>query len=117
MFPFGHGLSYTTFEYGDAIVADGKLSVSVTNTGSVDGEEVVQLYVKSVADVDGPIKSLRGFKRVPVKAGETVTVEIPFEIDLFNPATGKMEAAEGEYIVYYGGTSDESKLKSVSYVL
>jgi len=117
LFPFGHGLSYTTFEYGDAALSDGVLTVPVTNTGSLDGEEVVQVYVKSVADVDGPIKSLRGFKRVPVKAGETVNVEVPFEIDLFNPETGKMEASAGEYLVYYGGSSDESKLKVISYNL
>lgn len=115
LFPFGHGLSYTTFEYGDAVVSDGLLTVPVTNTGSVNGEEVVQVYVKSVADVDGPTKSLRGFRRVPIKVGETVNVEIPFEIDLFNPATGKMETSDGEYLIYYGGSSDESRLKVIPY--
>ena len=92
-FPFGFGLSYTTFEYGDAQVADGVITIPVTNAGAMDGDEVVQVYVKAVADVDGPIKSLRGFERVNIKAGETVSVEIPFKADLFNPATGNMEQA------------------------
>ena len=114
LFPFGHGLSYTTFEYGDAQVADGVITIPVTNSGKMDGDEVVQVYVKAVADVDGPVRSLRGFERVNIKAGETVSVEIPFKADLFNPATGNMEQAEGEYIVYYGGTSDLAGLKQIT---
>ena len=114
LFAFGHGLSYTTFAYGEAQVADGIIRIPVTNTGSMDGDEVVQVYVKSVADVDGPAKSLRGFERVNIKAGETVVVELPFEADLFNPATGKIEQAPGEHIVYYGGTSDDAGLKQMT---
>ena len=114
LFPFGHGLSYTTFAYGDAQLEGDTIKIPVTNTGSMDGDEVVQVYVKSVADVDGPAKSLRGFERVNIKAGETVMVELPFEADLFNPATGKIEQAPGEYIVYYGGTSDDAGLKQMT---
>jgi beta-glucosidase len=114
LFPFGHGLSYTTFVYGDAQFEDGTIRIPVTNTGSMDGDEVVQVYVKSVADVDGPAKSLRGFERVNIKAGETVMVELPFKADLFNPATGKIEQAPGEHIVYYGGTSDDAGLKQMT---
>ena len=114
LFPFGHGLSYTTFVYGDAQFEDGTIRIPVTNTGSMDGDEVIQVYVKSVADVDGPAKSLRGFERVNIKAGETVMVEIPFKADLFNPATGKIEQAPGEHIVYYGGTSDDAGLKQMT---
>ena len=114
LFPFGHGLSYTTFVYGDAQFEDGTIRIPVTNTGSMDGDEVVQVYVKSVADVDGPAKSLRGFERVSIKAGETVMVELPFKADLFNPATGKIEQAPGEHIVYYGGTSDDAGLKQMT---
>ena len=117
LFPFGHGLSYTTFEYGDAQVADGVITIPVTNAGAMAGDEVVQVYVKAVADVDGPIKSLRGFERVNIKAGETVSVEIPFKADLFNPATGKMEQTSGDYIIYYGGTSDEAGLKQITVTL
>ena len=60
--------------------------------------------------------SLRGFKRVSIKARKKAVVEIPMSadnIDLFNPDTGKLEAAAGEYIIYYGGTSDISKLRKL----
>ena len=114
LFAFGHGLSYTTFAYGDAVVENRTIRIPVTNTGSMDGDEVVQVYVKSVADIDGPAKSLRGFERVNIKVGETVFVELPFEADLFNPATGKIEQAPGEHIVYYGGTSDDAGLKQMT---
>ena len=114
LFAFGHGLSYTTFAYGDAVVENGTIRIPVTNTGSMDGDEVVQVYVKSVADIDGPAKSLRGFERANIKVGETVFVELPFEADLFNPATGKIEQAPGEHIVYYGGTSDDAGLKQMT---
>ena len=78
LYPFGHGLSYTTFEYSGLKVKkeDGgcKVSFDLTNTGARDGEEVVQLYVKFAGD-DAAMR-LRGFDRVPVKKGETVNVEI-----------------------------------------
>ncbi len=116
LFAFGHGLSYSEFVYGKARLSDGVLRIPVTNASDVDGEEVVQVYVKSLADTEGPSKSLRGFRRVAVKAGETVTVEIPMsaeDIDLFDPSTGKMGASAGKYIIYYGGTSDEDGLKTL----
>ena len=116
LFSFGHGLSYSEFRYGKARLVDSVLRIPVTNVSDVDGEEVVQVYVKSLADPEGPVKSLRGFKRVAVKAGETVTVEIPMseeDIDLFDPATGKMGASSGKYVIYYGGTSAEEGLKTL----
>ena len=116
LFAFGHGLSYSEFRYGKARLVDSVLRIPVTNVSDVDGEEVVQVYVKSLADPEGPVKSLRGFKRVAVKAGETVTVEIPMseeDIDLFDPATGKMGASSGKYVIYYGGTSAEEGLKTL----
>lgn len=117
LFAFGHGLSYSEFKYGKARLRDGVLNVPVTNLSDVDGDEVVQVYVKAAADAEGPSKSLRGFRRVHVKAGETVTVQIPLskdDIDLFDPATGKMGAASGKYIVYYGGSSDDACLKTLT---
>lgn len=112
LFAFGHGLSYTTFKYGKARYADGILTVPVTNKGRRDGDEVVQVYVKRTSDAEGPSKSLRGFKRVAIKAGETVNVRIPLgkdNLDLFNPATGNMEYVPGEYQIFYGGASDNLK--------
>ena len=82
LYPFGHGLSYTTFRYGNARVSDKrvgakdavKISVDVTNTGDMDGDEVVQLYL-SHPDVDGaPIRALRGFERIRLAKGRTKTV-------------------------------------------
>ncbi len=83
LYPFGYGLSYTSYSYsevslnkssfarGEEIVA----SVDVTNSGSVDGEEIVQLYVRDrVGDVTRPVKELKGFQKVRIKKGETVTV-------------------------------------------
>lgn len=116
LFAFGHGLSFTKFKYRRARLSDGVLRIKVKNTGDMDGDEVVQVYVKKADDTDGPVMSLRGFKRVSVKAGKKAVVEIPMSaenIDLFNPETGKMEAASGKYIVYYGGTSDMSKLRKL----
>ena len=120
LFPFGHGLSYSEFAYGEAVLAEDMLSIPVTNTSKTDGDEVVQVYLRRNDDVDGPIKSLRGFRRVHIKAGETVVVEIPMapeDIDLFNPATGTFDNPSGTYMLYYGGTSDESRLKTLEFSL
>lgn len=102
----------------EAVLEDGILRIPVSNVSAVDGDEVVQVYVKAVADTEGPAKSLRGFRRVHIKAGESVVVEIPMgaeDIDLFNPETGKMEGAPGEYVAYYGGTSDEDRLNTLKF--
>ena len=116
LFPFGHGLSFSKFKYRRAKVKNDILKIRVRNASRFDGDEVVQVYIKKADDVDGPLMSLRGFKRVNIRARKTAVVEIPLSaenIDLFNPETGKMEAASGEYIIYYGGTSDISKLRKL----
>jgi beta-glucosidase len=86
LYPFGYGLSYTTFAYSklrtstSRLAKDGQVTVSVNvrNTGQRDGQEVVQLYVKHVGSkVERPIEELKGFQRVALKAGETKTVQIP----------------------------------------
>lgn len=118
LFPFGHGLSYSEFSYGEAVLADGVLSVPVTNVSKVDGDEVVQVYLRRNDDENGPLKSLRGFRRVHVKAGETVVVNIPMapeNIDLFNPATGTFDSPSGTHTLYYGGTSDTSRLRTLEF--
>ncbi|MBR2609346.1 MAG: glycoside hydrolase family 3 C-terminal domain-containing protein [Bacteroidales bacterium] len=118
LFPFGHGLSYSEFSYGEAVLADGMLSIPVTNISETDGDEVVQVYVRRDDDVNGPVKSLRGFRRVHVKAGETVIVDIPMspeDIDLFNPATGTFDSPSGTHTLYYGGTSDTSRLRTLEF--
>ena len=116
---FGHGLSYTTFEYGKAKVKNGKLIIPVKNTGSVTGEEVVQLYIRKPDDAAGPIKTLRGFERVTVAPGKTVKVEIPLTDETFNwwdETTQNVNPVHGTYELLYGGSSSDEALTAVSYI-
>ena len=92
MFPFGHGLSYTTFQYSNAKLSatefddiDGlTVSVDVTNTGSMAGKEIVQVYVRDgKATVQRPPKELKGFAKVELQPGETKTVTIPLDFRAF----------------------------------
>ena len=123
LYPFGHGLSYTTFKFGKAQIAktangDKVLVINVRNTGKCDGEEVVQLYISRSDDSEGPIKTLRGFKRIALKAGEETQVSIPLSNETFlwwNPESGRMNPMEGEYTLHYGNTSDSKSLKTIKY--
>lgn len=116
LFPFGHGLSYTTFDIGapkyDAKA--GTVSVTVSNTGSRSGDEVVQIYIRNTADTDGPIKTLRAYKRVQLKAGEKQTVAIDFPRERFegwDAATNTMRVVPGKYEIMAGNSSDDKCLK------
>ena len=118
LFPFGHGLSYTTFVYGKAEVKDGCLLVSVTNTGSMDGDEVVQLYLNRPDDANGPRKTLRAFKRVHIPTGATRTVSLPLTEETFNwwdTATNTVHPLKGSYKLLYGGSSDDRTLQTMMY--
>ena len=120
LYAFGYGLSYTTFSYGDAKTS-GKaknmtVTVPVTNTGKIDGDEVIQVYVKSLDDAGAPIKSLAGFARVNIAAGETKTVTIDLNKDAFSSydeATDGLKFRPGNYRILYGGSSLDSDLKSL----
>ena len=119
LYPFGYGLSYTTFKIGNekltaAADGTGSLSVDVTNTGSREGTEVVQLYVRDKADTEGPLKSLRGFQRVTLKAGETKTVTIPLTrktFELWDGVTSTMRTKAGNYEVMCGRSSADNDMK------
>ena len=119
LYPFGYGLSYTTFKIGNekltaAADGTGSLSVDVTNTGSREGTEVVQLYVRDKADTEGPLKSLRGFLRVTLKAGETKTVTIPLTrktFELWDGVTSTMRTKAGNYEVMCGRSSADNDMK------
>ncbi len=121
-FAFGHGLSYTTFKFGKGKVVksvDGtEFVVKVKNTGKRDGDNVVQLYVSRPDDAEGPIKTLRGYKRVSLKAGEAEEVRIPIDEETFlwwNSESGRMNPMAGEYVLHYGDTSDDAGLKQIKY--
>ncbi|MBQ8674071.1 MAG: glycoside hydrolase family 3 C-terminal domain-containing protein [Bacteroides sp.] len=118
LFPFGHGLSYTTFTYGKARVENGQLIVPVTNSGSKDGEEVVQLYLQRPDDKEGPVKTLRGFRRVAIPAGESREVSFALDAELFNwwdTASNTVRPLQGNYLLLYGGSSDSAALSAVEY--
>ena len=118
LFPFGFGLSYTSFEYGSAEVKKGKVIIPVTNAGSTDAEEIVQLYVSRPSDTEGPLKTLRGFTRVAIAAGETVKVELPLTDETFmawDEDAQRMVPQKGEWLLMYGGSS--GSLKSVAHRL
>ena len=128
LFPFGYGLSYTTFAVGDArlnksVICPGEsavISVPVSDTGKRAGTEVVQIYIRKTDDVGGPLKTLRGFRRVDLAPGQTKTVSIelpPSGFEFFDAESGKMKISSGEYEVYYGTSSDNKDLKSVRLII
>ena len=96
----------------------GKLEVPVTNTGGCDADEVVQLYVRRPADAEGPLKSLRGFRRVSIPAGQTVTVSFPLNAETFlswSPEAGDMVPMKGQWELLVGGSSADQALQRVAY--
>ncbi len=111
-YPFGYGLSYTSFSLDNLLLSQNEngieVSVNVKNTGAVDGDEVVQVYVSSENKTeDRPVKLLKGFKRVSVKAGEEQTLKIlvdPEDIMFYDTQSGEMKP-DKEYSVYVGTDS------------
>ena len=120
LFPYGFGLSYTEFSLSEARFSSDENNViascKVKNTGNVDGEQVVQMYAGfSNSRVDRPVKILRGFKRVALKAGEEkeVTISCPKEkLMWYNPETSAWELEHMEYEIYIGFSSDNKDLAS-----
>ncbi|MBQ9081706.1 MAG: glycoside hydrolase family 3 C-terminal domain-containing protein, partial [Clostridia bacterium] len=114
-YPFGFGLSYTTFEYSDLTVDEKGATFTITNTGSVDGAEVAQVYVgKKDTDIIRPKKELKGFTKVFLKAGESKTVTVPFDDKAFryyNVDTLNWEIEGGEYQVYVAASVADVKLE------
>jgi beta-glucosidase len=122
LFPFGYGLSYTTFSY-DKVVLDKsevtagqtlKLTVPVTNVGKRDGEEVVQVYLKKQGDAEGPVKTLRAFKRVFIPAGQTTNIEFDLkdkELEWWDEQTNTVRVCSGTYDIMVGGSSEDESLR------
>ena len=121
LFAFGYGQSYTTFAIGDATIegqgGSYKVSVPVTNSGQRNGTEIVQLYIRNTADQDGPLKSLRGFQRVDVKAGQSATATIaltPESFEFWDAETNTMRTKPGTYEILYGNSSLDKDLKRLT---
>ena len=122
LFSFGYGLSYTTFSYGKVVldrseVTAGqtlKLTVPVTNTGKRGGEEVVQVYLKKQGDAEGPVKTLRAFKRVFIPAGQTTNIEFDLkdkELEWWDEQTNTVRVCSGTYDIMVGGSSEDESLR------
>lgn len=120
LYPFGYGLSYTTFKYGDVVLdatemsSTGKISASVevANTGDMDGEEIVQLYIHDmIRSTTPPVRELKGFCRVSLRKGEKTTVSFSIDVDLlkFYNADLQLVAEPGEFEVMIGGNSRDVK--------
>ena len=115
LFAFGHGLSYTTFEYGEASCSksgDGyKVTLNVTNTGAREGKEIVQLYISDEeSSLERPVKELKGFKKVALAAGETkkVTFEITeVMLKFYDPAQKGWVLEKGKFTAHVGAASDD----------
>lgn len=121
LFPFGYGLSYTTFEYSELetkVSDDGvEVSINVTNTGSMEGEEIVQVYIRDkIASVTRPVKELKGFSKVSIRPGETVTLIFKLgraELGFYNNQ-GKYVVESGAYDIMAGGNSRDVLSQEVS---
>jgi beta-glucosidase len=122
LFPFGFGLSYTTFSIGTAEISRNKISkdgnveltIPVSNSGKRTGTEIIQVYVHKVNDTDGPLKTLKGFKRIELAAGKSgqAVVNLPSaSFEFFDRTSGKMAVTPGDYEIWYGSSSDVRDLK------
>ncbi len=130
-YAFGYGLSYTTFKVGKGKLSGksakaGKagtfctLSVPVTNTGKRDGTEIVQVYVKALDDAGAPIKALKGFQKLNLKAGETATAKISLDgeaFEYYNEAIDELSVKPGRYQILYGTSSLDKDLQSFDFVV
>ncbi|MEW4924866.1 beta-glucosidase BglX [Algibacter sp. 2305UL17-15] len=117
LYPFGHGLSYTNFEYSDVTLSANTIgfsdtlsaSATITNTGDYDGYEVVQLYVHDkVGSITRPVKELKGFEKIFLKKGESKTVSFDITVEdlKFYNAEMKFDVEPGEFEIAIKGTSD-----------
>ncbi len=124
-YPFGFGLSYTTFAYGQGKLSKSsvkagkgvKVTVPVQNTGNRAGTEVVQVYVKALDNPDAPIKALKGFQRVSIDPGKTASVTIDIAPDAFAYYDGNDGVAikPGKYQILYGSSSADADLQALDF--
>ncbi len=127
LYPFGYGLSYTKFEYGDLKLSSSQVkgnqaitaSITLTNSGKYDGSEVVQLYIRDlVGSVTRPVKELKGFQKIALKAGESKTVTFtitPEELKFYNSDL-KYDWEPGEFAIMVGGNSKDVKSAKINWI-
>ena len=116
LFPFGFGLSYTQFEIGKPTYSNNKVRVSVKNTGAKQGLETVQVYIRRLADKEGPLKSLRAYQQVSLNPGEskTLTIDLPrSSFEGWDAKTNTMRVVPGKYEVMVGNSSADQDLKKI----
>ena len=123
LYPFGYGLSYTTYEYSNLSLSSQRLgkgetltvSFDVTNSGERDGDEIVQLYTHAQSNIERPLKELKGFDRLQLKAGETKHVEISLshdQLSYYNTATNTFDVEEGTVDILVGASSADIRLQT-----
>ena len=127
LFAFGYGLSYTTFEIGEAQLTAGTadnalytINVPVSNVGHRDGTEVLQLYIRNLSDPESPLKTLRGFQRIDVKAGQTATATLTLSkksFEFWDAETNTVRTKPGSYEILYGNSSQDKDLKRLQVTL
>ena len=128
LYPFGYGLSYTTFTIGkgklsaSSMKANGKvtLTVPVTNTGSREGTETVQVYVKAFDYPEAPIKSLKGFQKLSLDAGQTATATITLDgesFEYYDESIDELSTRPGRYQILYGNSSLEKDLQMLPFTV
>lgn len=126
MYAFGYGLSYTTFNYGEGKLSkksikagsNVNITVPVTNTGNLAGEEIVQVYVKALDNPTAPIKSLKGFQKVNIQPGKTAKVKItltPEAFEYYDESIDELSVRPGKYQILYGSSSRDEDLKSLDF--
>ena len=116
LFPFGYGLSYTTFDISKPVFKNNKVRVTVKNTGNRKGLETVQVYMRRLADKEGPQKTLKAYKQVELEVGESKTIDIDFPRQSFegwDAGTNTMRIVPGKYEVMVGSSSADKDLKRI----
>ena len=116
LFPFGFGLSYTTFNISKPIYHNNKVRVTVKNTGHCEGTEVIQVYMRNIADAEGPLKTLRAYQRVTLKAGESKAFDIDFPRERFegwDVNTNTIRVVPGQYELMVGSSSADKDLQKI----
>ena len=116
LFPFGYGLSYTTFEIGKPVYQNNKVQVSVKNSGKKAGLETVQVYLRNLKDPNGPLKSLRAYQQIQLNPGESKTLSIDLPRQSFegwDEQTNTMRVVAGKYELMVGNSSADKDLKKI----